>query len=173
MATGPRYKVPFRRRREGRTDYHQRLRLLLSKEDRVVIRKSSRHIQLQLLRPAADGDVTLSSAISTELKKFGYQAPTGNTTSAYLTGLLFGYKAQREGYESGVMDIGLQAPSAGSRVYAALKGVVDSGMEIPHNPSIFPSDERIRGEHVAQYMEGCDLPDVFEATKEKILAEFS
>ncbi|MDD3873796.1 MAG: 50S ribosomal protein L18, partial [Methanosarcina sp.] len=30
MATGPRYKVPFRRRREGRTNYHLRLNLLIS-----------------------------------------------------------------------------------------------------------------------------------------------
>jgi len=36
MATGPRYRVPFRRRREGRTNYHRRLRLLLSKKPRMV-----------------------------------------------------------------------------------------------------------------------------------------
>ncbi len=92
MATGPRYKVAFRRRREGRTNYHQRLKLLLSKEDRVVVRKSSKHIQVQLIAPKPEGDVTLSSAISTELKDYGYDASTGNTPAAYLTGLLVGYK---------------------------------------------------------------------------------
>ncbi|MGM0770643.1 MAG: 50S ribosomal protein L18 [Halobacteriota archaeon] len=173
MATGPRYKVAFRRRREGRTDYHQRLRLLLSKENRVVVRKSTKHMQLQLVLPEAKGDVTLSSAISTELGKYGYEGATGNTTAAYLTGLLFGYKALEEGYESGVLDMGLQASSPGCRVYAALKGVVDAGLDVPHNPSVFPSDERIRGEHVAEYMEGSNLPEMFEAVKEKILAEFS
>ncbi|MCD4800021.1 MAG: 50S ribosomal protein L18 [Methanococcoides sp.] len=173
MATGPRYKVAFRRRREGRTDYHQRLRLLLSREDRVVVRKSARHMQIQLVAPDANGDVTLSSAISKELAKYGYEGSTGNTTAAYLTGLLFGYKALAEGYENGVLDIGIQASSAGSRVYAALKGVVDSGLDVPHNSSVFPSDERIRGEHVAEYMEGSNLPEVFDAVKEKILAEFS
>ena len=49
MATGPRYKVPFRRRREGRTNYHLRLKLLLSRQDRVVVRKSARNIQIQLI----------------------------------------------------------------------------------------------------------------------------
>ncbi len=173
MATGPRYKVPFRRRREGRTDYHQRLRLLLSKEDRIVVRKSAKQMRLQLVAPSAQGDVTFSSAVSSDLRRFGYEGATGNTTAAYLTGLLFGYRSLDKGYESGVLDMGLQAPSPGCRVYAALKGVVDSGFDAPHNPSIFPSDERIRGEHVAEYLEGSDLPTNFEAVKEKILSEFS
>jgi len=173
MATGPRYKVPFRRRREGRTDYHQRLRLLLSKENRVVVRKSARHMQVQLVAPKPEGDVTLSSAVSTELRKYGYEGTTGNTTAAYLTGLLFGLRTLDEGYEGGVLDIGLAASSAGSRVYAVLKGVVDAGMDVPHDPSVFPSDERIRGEHVADYVEGSNLPQQFEAVKEKILSEFS
>ncbi|MEA1985469.1 MAG: 50S ribosomal protein L18 [Euryarchaeota archaeon] len=173
MATGPRYKVPFRRRREGRTDYHQRLRLLLSKEDRVVVRKSAKQMRLQLVAPTAQGDVTFSSAVSSELRGFGYEGATGNTTAAYLTGLLFGYRSLDKGYENGVLDMGLQAPSPGCRVYAALKGVVDSGFDVPHNPSIFPSDERIRGEHVAEYLEGSDLPNNFEAVKKKILSEFS
>lgn len=173
MATGPRYKVPFRRRREGRTDYHQRLRLLLSEENRVVVRKSTRHIQVQLVAPKPEGDITLSSAISTELKKYGYEGATGNTTAAYLTGLLFGLRALDEEYESGVLDIGLAASSAGSRVYAVLKGIIDAGMDVPHNPSVFPSNERIRGEHVAEYVEGSNLPEQFEAVKKKILSEFS
>ena len=173
MATGPRYKVAFRRRREGRTDYHQRLRLLLSKEDRVVVRKSSRHMQIQLVAPKPEGDVTLSSAISTELKKYGYEASTGNTTAAYLTGLLFGYRALSKGLDYGVLDIGLQASSVGSRVYATLKGIVDSGFEIPHDSSVLPSDERVRGEHVAEYMEGSNLPELFDTVKEKISAEFN
>ncbi len=173
MATGPRYKVPFRRRREGRTNYHMRLKLLLSKQDRVVVRKSTRNMQIQLVAPTLEGDLTYSSAVSTELAKYGYTGPTGNTTAAYLTGLLFGLKSLKNGYEEGIMDIGLQASSRGSRVYAALKGIVDAGFEIPCDPDVFPSDERIRGEHVAEYREGSDLPEQFEATKEKIFAEFN
>ena len=131
MATGPRYKVPFRRRREGRTNYHLRLKLLLSKRDRVVVRKSARNIQIQLIAPTPDGDITYSSAISSELARYGYTGATGNTTAAYLTGLLFGLKSLKKGYEGGILDIGLQASSAGSRVYAALKGIIDSGLTSP------------------------------------------
>jgi large subunit ribosomal protein L18 len=174
MATGPRYKVPFRRRREGRTNYHLRLKLLLSGQDRVVVRKSARNMQIQLIAPTLEGDITHSTAVSSELAKYGYTGPTGNTTAAYLTGLLFGLKSLQNGYEGGVLDIGLQDSSAGSRVYAALKGVVDAGFEVPCNSNIFPSEERIRGEHVAAYREeSSDLPEQFEATKEKIFAEFS
>ena len=148
MATGPRYKVPFRRRREGRTNYHLRLKLLLSRQDRVVV--------------------------SSELAKYGYTGATGNTPAAYLTGLLFGLKSLKNGYGGGILDIGLQASSVGSRVYAALKGIVDSGFDIPCSSEVFPSEERIRGKHIAEYREqSSDLPEQFEATKEKIFAEFS
>ncbi|MCS3924759.1 50S ribosomal protein L18 [Methanosalsum natronophilum] len=169
MATGPRYKVAFRRRREGRTNYHQRLKLILSKQNRVVARKSSKHMQIQLVKAHSNGDTTLCTATSTQLKKYGYEGSTGNTPAAYLTGLLFGYKAQEEGYTDGILDIGLQASSKGSRVYASLKGIVDSGFDIPHSSEIFPSDERIRGEHI----QGSDLSDQVEAAKEKIVSEFS
>lgn len=171
MATGPRYQVPMRRRKEGRTNYHTRLALLISKRDRVVVRKSTRNTQIQLIAPTPVGDVTYSSAISTELGKFGYTGPTGNTTAAYLTGLLFGLRSIQNGYDAGILDIGLHASTPGSRIYAALKGIVDAGMEIPHDPSIFPSDERISGQIAAEY-NGSDLPAQFEATKEKIIAEF-
>jgi Ribosomal protein L18 len=171
MATGPRYKVPMRRRREGRTNYHSRLALLLSKEDRVVVRKSTRNVQIQLIAPTPIGDVTYSSAISTELGKYGYNGPTGNTTAAYLTGLLFGLRALKNGYEFGILDIGLHTSTPGSRIYAALKGVVEAGFEIPHDDSVFPSDERVRGEDAAEY-NGSDLPAQFDTAVEKIKAEF-
>jgi hypothetical protein len=36
----------------------------------------------------------------------------------------------------------------GSRIYAALKGAVDAGLEIPYNPEVLPDDSRISGEHI-------------------------
>ena len=171
MATGPRYRVPFRRRREGRTNYHKRLRLLLSKKPRMVVRRSARHIRIQLAIPGDCGDMILSSATSIELGKYGYSGSTGNTTAAYLAGLLFGYRTINKGFAEGVLDTGLYTSTAGSRVYAALRGAVDAGMDIPHDPVIFPGDERIRGETVAAYT-SVDLPSVFEATKAQIVSEF-
>ena len=56
MATGPRYKVPFRRRREGRTDYRHRAALLRGKLPRAVVRKSNRNITVQLVTYDDKGD---------------------------------------------------------------------------------------------------------------------
>ncbi|MGZ5563485.1 MAG: 50S ribosomal protein L18, partial [Halobacteriota archaeon] len=68
MATGPRYHVPFRRRREGRTNYHKRLGLLLSKKPRVVVRKSGCNLTVQLVEHSTVGDRTLTSASALDLK---------------------------------------------------------------------------------------------------------
>jgi large subunit ribosomal protein L18 len=171
MATGPRYKVPFRRRREGKTDYHQRLHLLISKRPRIVARKSLRHMQIQLVTPQPNGDRTWVHADSSELVKYGYTGPTGNTSAAYLTGLIFGFKALRADFDNAIMDIGLQVSSKGSRVYAALKGIVDSGFEVPHDPEIFPDESRLKGEMIKEYT-NTDIPALFEEAKARIYDEF-
>ncbi len=168
MATGPRYKVPFRRRREGRTNYHFRYKLLLSKKPRLVIRKGNGNISLQLVTAKLIGDETHLTVNSREIKKFGYNSSTGNIPAAYLTGLLFGKKMKSLGYTEAILDIGIQASTKGSRVYSALKGVVDAGIEVPHSPEIFPDEERIRGEHISSYR-GVDVATQFEAAREKIL----
>ena len=71
MATGPRYLVAFRRRREGRTDYYQRTKLVVADAPRMVVRRSNRHIIVQLVIAEMDGDKTLVSANSAELEKYG------------------------------------------------------------------------------------------------------
>ena len=44
MATGSRYFVPFRRRREGKTDYYPRTKLVVADVPRMVVRKTNRQI---------------------------------------------------------------------------------------------------------------------------------
>ena len=144
MAKGPTYRVPFRRRREGKTDYRRRLKLLRSRKPRMVVRKSNKYLRMQLVLTDKSGDKTVVSAMSSELKTYGHEGGKCNIPAAYLTGLLFGKKAKAQGFEEGILDIGLQFPSYGSKVYAALKGATDIGMKILHDPSIFPSEERIR-----------------------------
>ena len=168
MATGPRYKVPFRRRREGRTDYHLRYKLILSKKPRLVVRKSNGNTTLQLVVAEMTGDKTLLTVTSKGLKEYGYTLSTGNLPAAYLTGLLFGKKMLVLGASEAIADIGLHASTKGARVYAAIKGVVDAGVTIPHSPEIFPEDERIRGEHIKEHT-GSDIVEQFEAVMEKIL----
>ncbi len=168
MATGPRYKVPFRRRREGKTDYHVRYKLILSKKPRVVVRKSNANMTIQLVMAEQTGDKTLLTVNSKALKDFGYTLSTGNLPAAYLTGLLFGKKMLALGVSEGIADIGLNASTHGNRVYAAIKGVVDAGVDVPHSSEIFPDDERIRGEHIKEHT-GKDIVAEFEQAREKIL----
>lgn len=168
MATGPRYKVPFRRRREGKTNYHVRYKLILSKKPRVVVRKSNASTTLQLVVAEQLGDKTLLTVNSRELKSFEFTASIGNLPAAYLTGLLFGKKMLALGIDEGIADIGLHASTRGNRIYAALKGVVDAGVDVPHGSEIFPDEERIRGEHIKKFT-GADIVAQFEAAREKIL----
>lgn len=185
MATGPRYKVSFRRRREGKTDYHQRLKLIVSREPRLVIRRTLNQVIAEILVTKPEGDQVIVSATSRELaKNYGYKGATKNTTAAYLTGMLIGYKAIKAGVENAVLDIGLRTNTPGSRMYAALKGAVDAGLDVPCSEEVFPSDERIRGEHVAgntassfsQYekrgLKASDLPANFDEVKNKITSEY-
>ncbi|MDI6811810.1 MAG: 50S ribosomal protein L18 [archaeon] len=167
-AKGPAYHVPFRRRREGKSDYRKRLKLLLSGKYRVVVRKSNRYIRMQLVSTDKLGDNTLVAVISSELTNYGYKGRKCNCPAAYLTGLLFGKRAKEAGFGEGVLDIGLHAPAHGSNVYAALKGALDSGLSIPHNPAVFPSEDRISGENIAT---NPTIVDMFHVVKNKIMKE--
>jgi large subunit ribosomal protein L18 len=160
--------VPFRRRREGKTNYHVRYRLILSKKPRVVVRKSNASTTLQLVVAEQLGDKTLLTVNSKELENFGYTLSKSNLPAAYLTGLLFGKKMLALGKEEGIADIGLHASTRGNRIYAAIKGVVDAGVNVPHSSEIFPEDGRIRGEHIKKYT-GTDIVAQFEQAREKIL----
>ncbi|SFG50504.1 large subunit ribosomal protein L18 [Halopelagius inordinatus] len=158
MATGPRYKVPMRRRREVRTDYHQRLRLLKSGKPRLVARVSNKHIRAQLVSPSPDGDTTHAAASSEDLEEYGWEAPTGNIPSAYLTGYLAGLRAREAGLEEAVLDIGLNTATPGNKVFAVQEGAIDAGLEIPHNEAVHAEWPRNRGEHIADYAEQLDEP---------------
>jgi large subunit ribosomal protein L18 len=152
MATGPRYRVPFRRRREGKTNYRTRRALVLSRVPRLVVRLSLKHAIVQIIEAEAIGDKVIVSAHSRELAKtYGWLGNCGNIPAAYLTGLLCGYKALASGVETAFLDIGLHIPSKGTRVFAALKGAVDAGVEVPHGEDILPDEARISGQHIADY----------------------
>ncbi len=152
MARGPRYHVLFRRRRTGKTDFHKRKRLILSRELRIIIRSSLKHIILQVAKAELIGDKILSSTSSVELvKNYNWRGATGNLPAAYLTGLLAGKKALKSNIKKGVLDLGIATPVRGNRLFAALKGLVDAGLEIPHSEKIYPPEDRIRGENIAKY----------------------
>ncbi|MGB9740363.1 MAG: 50S ribosomal protein L18 [Candidatus Bathyarchaeia archaeon] len=151
MTKGSNYSVPFRRRREGKTDYRKRKALILSGKPRLVVRSSLKNIIAQVIVAKPEGDKVLVSAHSRELEKLGWKAPRGNVPAAYLTGLLCGFKAKSNGIKEAILDIGLRSPSKGARVFAVLKGVLDAGVDVPHSEEKLPDEKRISGEHIAEY----------------------
>jgi large subunit ribosomal protein L18 len=150
MAKNSRYRVPPRRRREGKTDYQARKALVLSGKPRLVTRSTLKNVTAQIIVAKSIGDEVLAAAHSKELKKYGWKAPTGNVPAAYLTGLLCGLKAKAKGVSEAILDIGLVAPTKGSKLFAALSGVLDAGIDVPHDEEKIVK-ERIKGEHIAKY----------------------
>ena len=144
---------------EGKTDYKKRLELLKSRKPRLVIRKSLMNIQLQLVYYSKEGDKILVSAHSSQLKKFGWNHHTGNSSAAYLTGLILGLKAKSKNIKEAILDLGLNKSVKGYVLYAALKGATEAGLSVPHSENILPNGKKIESK------EG------FKELKEKILKE--
>lgn len=145
------YELKLKRRRTGHTDYRKRLKLLLSRKQRLVVRKSLRHIRVQLATYDSKGDSATAMAVSSELEKFGWNYSTSSLPAAYLTGLLCGIRAKSKGVTEAVLDLGVNPPIKGSKLYAALKGAIDGGLKVPANLEILPADDRIKGTHIAAY----------------------
>lgn len=135
-----------RRRFEGKTDYKSRLYLLESGKPRLVVRKTNRYVIAQIVSSEDAQDKILFGVSSRDLLKKGWpESLLGSLKSlsaAYLTGLMIGEKAKKDIKEA-VLDIGLQRNIKKSRTYAVLRGAVDAGLKIPHDPEILPEDEKI------------------------------
>jgi large subunit ribosomal protein L18 len=165
MAKGPRYRVRFRRRRDGKTDYRRRLALLKGGKVRAVVRKTLSNTIVQFVQFTPEGDRVLTSAFSKELTRFTWKIGTGNVPAAYLTGYLAGKRALEAGIKEAILDIGLHPPTRGGRVFGALKGILDAGVDVPHGEEVLPDDGRIRGEHISE-----EVPKLFEEVKAKLEA---
>jgi large subunit ribosomal protein L18 len=164
MSTGPRYRVHFRRRREGKTDYRVRLRLLRSGEPRAVVRFSGRRVRVSIVEYNPAGDRVVAAADSAELGPLGFPVTSlSSTPAAYLTAYLAGLRSKSAGSESAVLDTGIRHPTTGGRLSAALKGLLDAGVEVPHGEKRFPSSERLNGAHLPK-----PLPQPLEAYKTKL-----
>ncbi|AIZ56818.1 50S ribosomal protein L18P [Candidatus Methanoplasma termitum] len=148
MATGPRYKVAFRRRREYRTDYYARKRLLRSGESRAVVRRSNRNVTVQFVDFDMGGDIVRAAATTKELRKMGWEYSCSSIPAAYLVGYLAGKRALKNGIEYAVLDIGMQNPKHGGVLFATVKGMTDAGLEVPHSKDIVPTKDRINGKHI-------------------------
>ena len=170
MAQGPRQRNQYRRRRSGETDYRRRLKLLKSGSARAVVRVSNTRTTCQVVTWKNDGDkVELSMTGDDLVSKFGWPEGSSrkNVPASYLVGYAMGKSAISSGHDEAVLDIGLAASTVGNRVFAALKGMVDAGLEIPHSDSVFPDEDRLMGAHIDD-----SYASQVEATKSKIEEAF-
>jgi len=164
---------------------------------RLVVRKTNTDIICQIAFATVQCDKILAAAYSHELTKYGIKAGLKNYAAAYATGLLIARRVlaklghdmaetyngqlkpdgkhfiveEAEGAERRpfyvLLDVGLNRTTTGAKVFAAMKGAADGGLEIPHSKEMkqFPGynsqshkfDSRVLrkyifGGHVAEYM---------------------
>lgn len=170
MAYGGRQRNQYRRRMSGETDYRRRLKLLRSGNARAVVRVSNTRTVCQIVNWKVDGDkVELSMTGDDLVSRFGWPESNSrkNVPASYLVGYAMGKAALAAGHDEAVLDIGLAASTSGNRVFSALKGMVDAGLEIPHGDSVLPNDERATGAHIDE-----SYASAVEATKSKIEEAF-
>jgi len=163
--------IPYRRKREGKTDYKRRISLISSGKPRLVIRKSLKNIILQVIEFHPKGDKVLLSAHTSELKKYGWKANTSNLPSSYLVGLLLGLKAKKKEINEAILDLGLQPSIKGTALYAAMKGAIDGGLNVPCSEKIMPKEDRIKGIHISNYAKLAKAPQFLQYQKNKLNPE--
>ena len=166
MAYGKSQRLRPKRRRQGKTDYHRRLRLLRSGTPRAVVRVSNTQVICQLVSYNPSGDIILQSVNGkslTDSYSWPEDASKKSIPACYVAGYALGKKAISGGNHEAVLDIGLAASSPGSRVFSALKGMIDAGLDIPHGTSVLPSEDRLGGKHI-----GDSLSSSIEASIEAI-----
>jgi len=160
---------------------------------RFVVRITNKDVICQIFSSDLTHDVCLASAYAHELKRFGLSLGLTNYAAAYCTGLLLArrvnvkYSLDKEyegnttvdgadyNVEAGpdrapfkaLLDVGLTRTTTGARVFGALKGACDGGIDVPHKDRRFPGSKRedgkwvsdpevhrkyIFGGHVSEYM---------------------
>jgi large subunit ribosomal protein L5e len=210
-----RFQVKFRRRREGKTDYRQRHKLITQDKNkynshkyRLVVRFTNRYVLCQVIYSEIDGDKVFCEASSRELARYGLPVGLKNYAAAYATGLLLARRLLKKvgldeiysGVEDvegtpistkhgkktyyvtevdedkkpfrALLDVGIKNTTTGAKVFGAMKGASDGGLDIPHSEKRFPGytrdtkdfdaevhKSRIMGEHVADYMRELEEDD--------------
>ncbi|KAL3619887.1 60S ribosomal protein L5 [Castilleja foliolosa] len=174
---------------------------------RFVVRFSNKDIVAQIVSASITGDTVLATAYSHELPRYGLETGLTNYAAAYCTGLLLArrvlktldmadeYQGNQEAtgedysVEPGetrrpfraLLDVGLLRTTTGNRIFGALKGALDGGLDIPHSEKRFAGFSKdskqldaevhrkyIYGGHVASYM-----TTLMEDEPEKYQSHFS
>lgn len=157
--------LPKVRRAEGKTNYLKRKRMLEGAKPRVVIRKTNRYVVLQYVESKAAQDKVKFGITTKELLEHGWPKNKAGSLKSlpacYLAGIILGEKIKNEKSEA-IVDIGLIRSTKGSRLYAAVKGIIDAGAKVKHNKNVFPEESRIKNKNVMEF---------FDKIKEKLIKE--
>jgi large subunit ribosomal protein L18 len=98
-------------------------------------------------------DTIKASAISRDLLEHGWSKENAGSLkslgAAYLTGLLLAKKLK--GFTPAILDTGLIRSTKGSRVYAAVKGLIEGGFEVPCSKEVFPAESRLTTEKTKEF----------------------
>ncbi|MBL7059170.1 50S ribosomal protein L18 [Candidatus Pacearchaeota archaeon] len=160
-------KITKRRRRENKTDYAKRIRLLKSDSPRIVFRKTNKYIISQCVTSENAQDKIEFGAHSKELLNYGWPKElTGSLKSlsaAYLTGLLLGRKIEKNKIKSPIIDFGMIRSLNKTKMYAFVKGILDAGIKIECNEKVLPEEDRISGKHMKK-----DFSTTFSKIKSEI-----
>jgi len=200
-----RFQVKYRRRREGKTDYYARKRLVTQDKNkynspkyRLVVRFTNKDIITQIVYAKITGDFVLAAAYSHELPHYGMPVGLTNYAAAYATGLLLArrlltklkladkYKGNLdvngadynvEALQDGpkpfyaLLDVGLKRTTTGSKLFAALKGATDGGIEVPHSETRFigfnKEEKKLNAETLRKYIFGGHVKEYMEHVKKE------
>lgn len=143
------YTSTFRRIRERKTNYRKREKLLIGKKDFVTVNVSDQNVTAQLIRPDLIGDKVMASVHSNELLSYGWKGSRKNIPSCYLVGLLLGKKCLQKKITRAILYIGKRHFT--TKIAACLKGLSEAGLEMPFSENVIPSEQRIQGNHIAEY----------------------
>ena len=90
-----RYQTHYRRRREGKTDYQARRRMVIQDKNkyatpryRLVVRITNKDVICQIVHSKIVGDFVMCAAYAHELPEYGLKVGLTNWTACYATGLL-------------------------------------------------------------------------------------
>lgn len=139
----------LKRIRGDKTNYRKRAAIIIGRHSFATVRVTDQNVSAQVIKATPTGDLVIASAHSHELAKHGWKGATNNLPACYLTGLLLGKKALEKGTSKAVLYIGKEHFT--TRVAACAKGIADSGVNLPISEESVPADERISGQHIADY----------------------
>ena len=160
-------KTLRRRRKEHRTDYAKRLKLLKSDRPRITFRKTNRYIISQYITSKEAQDTVQESVSSKMLIGYGWpdnmKGSLKSVPASYLTGLLIGKAISEKKGASPVCDIGMIKKIQKNKFFAFLKGLKDAGVDVSCDEKLFPEEDRIKGKNLKT-----DSSKIVEEVKSKI-----